>query len=160
MGMYCVVRAVDPTDSEGLADPKKIAGSHHSPRGQGSSVSLEKAWHGLHFLLTGAAWGAEPPLDFLLQGGTPVGEDGGYGPARLFRPEEVQELDTALSGISDEQLWSRFDAGRMEEEQIYPLIWDEPEADLQEEYLGYFHELKRLVHEAAATGKALLVMIT
>lgn len=161
MGMYGVVRALKLADAERLsADPSALVGSRHGNGEPARSVSLEKAWHGLHFLLTGSSWAGGMPLAFLTQGGEAVGPDGGYGPARLFRPEEVQEIDAALAGISDDQLWARFDRDQMEAENIYPLIWDEPEEDLREEYVGYFQELKKLVREAAAAGLALLVLIT
>jgi len=51
----------------------------------GKSLDIDKAWHSIHFLLTGAAWEA----DGLIFGGTEIGEDGddwGYGPPRGFRP--------------------------------------------------------------------------
>ena len=57
-----------------LADPETIFtlvdGSYNSP--EAGFVDLDKAWHCLHYLLTGSAVGGEPPLDFLLQGGTAV----------------------------------------------------------------------------------------
>lgn len=142
MGMYGEVRAVRPTDGVVIR-----------------SVSLEKAWHGLHFLLNGSSWDGELPLGFLVQGGQPNEEDVGYGPARLLTPPQVQQLNAALADVSDDQLWSRFDAAEMEAEQIYPLIWDEPEENLREEYLMYFHNLKHLVHEASANGLALQVCV-
>jgi len=48
--------------------------------------------------------------------------------------------------VSDDELWSHFDSAKMEKEQIYPLIWDEPVADLREEYLSYFRQLKSFIH--------------
>src|SRR5215207_2984929 len=30
----------------------------------GEAGDLEKAWHGIHFLLTGTAWEGDPPLSF------------------------------------------------------------------------------------------------
>jgi hypothetical protein len=47
--------------------------SYALERGQTSSVHLEKAWHGLHFLLTGSAGESGVPLGFLLEGGQEVG---------------------------------------------------------------------------------------
>ena len=159
MGMYCGIRAVAQAEIEGLLEGSAAAPGHRRAGDPARSISLEKAWHGLHFLLTGSAWEGEPPLDFLLRGGEPIGEDDGYGPPRLLRPDEVRALDARLSHVSDDDLWSRFDPSLMEEEDIYPGVWDEPEDDLKEEYLGYFHALKRLVHEAGSRGMALVVML-
>lgn len=47
----------------------------------------------------------------------------------------------------------------MEQQDIYPGIWDEDEEDLKEEYLGYFQELKQVVAAAAQSGRGLIVEI-
>jgi hypothetical protein len=143
--MYCAIKAIKPN-----ADLNQ----------RSTSLSLEKAWHGLHYLLTGSAAEGEWPLAFLLQGGEEVGEDDGYGPPRLFAHDEVEELDAALSAISDDELWRRFDPEQMEAEGVYPNCWDEAEDDLREEYLSYFHQVKQVVHNANANGLCLLVMLT
>ena len=125
-----------------------------------SSCSLEKAWHGLHFLLTGQADEASAPLGFILSGGKELPEtDGGYGPARLFTADETRDISAALSALSGEQLWSRFDETKMTDEGVYPSIWDEPEADLRDEYVTYFRELRKFLKFAAADGACLLVTL-
>jgi Domain of unknown function (DUF1877) len=148
MGMCCAIKVVNPS----------AAGD--ALRQRSTSLSLEKAWHGLHYLLTGSAAEGDLPLAFLLQGGEEVGEDDSYGPPRLFSPDEVEEIDAALSAISDDQLWSRFDPEQMSAEGVYPDCWDEPEQDLREEYLSYFHEMKKIVSLANTRGDALLVLLT
>jgi hypothetical protein len=125
--------------------------------GDENSISLEKAWHGLHFLLTGDPWGGAGYRAFLLCGGREQGEDMGYGPARLFDADEVGEIANTLGGISAEELWSRFDAERMEEAEVYPGIWDEPEEDLREEYVEYFEMLKDFVLQTAKDGNSLRI---
>lgn len=157
MGMYVNVQAVRPADIQRLEEAEDYSGLE---RGQTLSVSLEKAWHGLHFLLTGSAGESGVPLGFLLEGGQEVGGDDGYGAPRLFQPGEVQQINAALAPISGDELWGRFDAERMEAESIYPGIWDEEEEELREEYLGYFHELKQVVAQAGEGGMGLLVMLS
>jgi len=66
-----------------------------APGTPGHSVSLDKAWHGLHYLLCGALEPAPGPLGQAVFGGTEIGEDQGYGPARYFslhRSPRSQEL--------------------------------------------------------------------
>jgi hypothetical protein len=160
MGMYCDVYAATSEELEELlAAPKTIRdflGAETTP-----STGLEKAWHGLHFLLTGSAWESEGVLGFLASGGEALGQvDLGYGPARFLRPDAVEQLDDALSQISDDELWSRFDPARMETEGVYPVIWDEPEDELRDEYLGYFRKLQAFVSQARRDGKALIVRIS
>ena len=123
-----------------------------------NGVSLEKAWHGLHYLLIGDVWEGHGPLAFLLAGGEQLGDDEEL-PVRSFTPEETGQIHQALSGVSDDELWSRFDADEMQRHAVYPGIWDEPEDDLKEEYLTYFHELKQVVAGAAQGGQGLLVTI-
>ncbi|HLJ93199.1 MAG TPA: YfbM family protein [Gemmataceae bacterium] len=157
MGMRVHVRAVRPTDIQRLEQAEVYSSLE---RGQMPSVHLEKAWHGLHFLLTGSAGESGVPLGFLLEGGQEVGEDDGYGAPRLFQPGEVQQINAALAPISDDKLWGRFDAELMEAENIYPCIWDEEEEELRDEYLTYFHELKKVVAQAAEGGMGLLVTLS
>lgn len=156
MGMYCDVLAVTPQQAGELVDDPASIENLDTTR----SVNLEKAWHGLHYLLTGDPWGGDAPLDFIATGGEPIGDvDFGYGPARLLTPQDVGALAESLAHISDQELWSRFDADDMNAQAIYPMIWDEPEDDLRDEYLMYFRELKAFVAQAAQDGLALVLRL-
>lgn len=153
MGMYCQVSAAAEPDLEALSDE-----SLPQQQREGSCTSLEKAWHGLHYLLTGEALEGDGPLAFLLSGGKQLGDDD-ESPVRWFTPEETGSIHQALSGVSDDTLWSRFDPIQMEQNGVYPSIWDEAEDELKEEYLGYFHALKQVVAAAAQHGLGLVVSI-
>jgi hypothetical protein len=121
-------------------------------------VSLEKSWHGLHYLLTGDAMEESGPLAFLLAGGTEVPDaDSGYGPARIFSPAETGEVNAALADIDDSALWSRFDADAMEG--LYGFSSNQSEEAHKENYLHYFHGLKQLVAAAASRGESLVVIL-
>src|SRR5271163_2074263 len=52
-------------------------------------LTLEKSWHCLHYLLTGTAWETGTVLGKTILGGTEIGPDMGYGPARYLVPNEV-----------------------------------------------------------------------
>jgi hypothetical protein len=144
-----------------LSDPPAIYELLEALHGSPSVLSLETSWHGLHFVLTGTAGEGEPPHNFLVAGGEPVGdEDTGYGPARVFDADSVLDLVTALGSISDEEFARRFDPRRMAVAGIYPEVWDEPRPALLAVYRRCFRELKAHVHRAAQTGQALIVMIT
>lgn len=159
MGMTCEVSAILPQDVERYSDPCNVFSGELEPRTMTASmVSLEKAWHGLHFLLTGEAWEGEGPLAFLLAGGEQLGDDED-SPVRWFTPEETIVIQQSLANVSDEELWARFNPGEMEDQGIYPGIWDEAEEDLKDEYLTYFHELQRIVAAAARGGQGLVVTI-
>jgi len=124
---------------------------------------LDKAWHGLHYLLTGSDWGGDPPLNFLVAGGYLVGDiDVGYGPARVFRSAEVVRIRDALRGIQPDDLRERYDPKAMMEQDIYPTIWDrDPKDDDALGYLmEYFAVLQRFISDAASKGLGIVVALT
>jgi hypothetical protein len=157
MGMICVLESVKPAELNQFMNGSRQAAYRDGP----STLSLEKAWHGVHYLLTGSSGEDESdsPLGFLLEHGQPVGEDTGYGPARALDPKTVKAIDAALSQISDDEFWSRFNPDDMNDQGIYPQIWDEDPSDLQDEYVGYFQELKQFIKNAAKRGDLVLVTI-
>jgi hypothetical protein len=158
--MICHVREVADGDLDILAGPAGQAYElFRRDDASGRLLCLEKSWHGLHYLLTGSARGGKEPLCFLNRGGRPVGRALGYGRPRLLGADFVRRLDAALRGVSDDTLWGRFDPARFTAEGIYPFIWDEPEDQLRDEYLGYFHRLKGFVSRVAARGGELLVVV-
>jgi hypothetical protein len=128
----------------------------------GDECSLEKSWHGLHFLLTGTEWEGQLPAAFLLNGGTEIGShDVGYGPARAFTSDETAGVAAHLSGLDRTQLAARYDPARMDEMKLYPNTppnsWnDEGELD---DLLNYFDELKEFVRKAADQRLGLVVYL-
>lgn len=157
MGMYYQLIAVSQGDIDNF---KRQPDNLEQLMLGGGGVSLEKAWHGLHFALAGTSWGGELPLSFLLAGGEPLEEvDTGYGPPRLLSPADVVEIANALGAITDQEFDQRFDVEQMAAEQVYPPIWDEPRADLVGEYLHYFGELREFVRNAARERMGLLAFI-
>lgn len=149
-----------------LADPSGVYalvdGSYNTPTA--GFVDLDKAWHCLHYLITGSAQGGEPPLDFLLQGGRAIGDEdlGGYGPARVFGSAEVARIAEALAPIDTARLMQRFDLKKLETLGVYPGRWSE--LNLRSDYeLGYyfgpFGELKRLLERAKLEASGMIVWI-
>ncbi|MEZ6143734.1 MAG: YfbM family protein [Zavarzinella sp.] len=156
MSMTCVLYAISADAArQAIANPEMI--ENLLDDGNIDQVSLEKSWHGIHFTLTGTAWEGDPPLNFILGGGQEVGEDIGYGAARIIKPEDVVEINGQLGDFSDDHFAQRFDLNLLEENEIYPQIWDEPLEDLLEEYTDYFRATRELIVRAAGKGQALLV---
>jgi len=125
-------------------------------------LDVDKAWHALHFFLTGDVGNTEPPLDFILGGGMSIGEDDdGYG-KRAMRHSEVVELSRALANISVETLFDRYDPELMDEYGVYPSGWVD-DAPLKPEerayYAGAFESLRALVAKGAETGRGLLIWV-
>lgn len=138
-----------------------IDGAYNDP--SAGFVDLDKAWHCLHYLLTGSAIGGDPPLNFILNGGRPVGEeDWGRGPARVFRPLEAAAVADALAKIELSDLLARLDLKKLDKLSVYPGGWQE--LNLRSDYdLGYyfgpFEELKRVTQRAKEEHLGMLVWI-
>ncbi len=131
-------------------------------KGEGHDEDLDKAWHGIHYLLTQSDYVGEPPLNFIMCGGIPVGDiDVGYGSARVINSKELMEISEALNQIDHNYLKSRFDPNDMMKKGIYPEIWDrKPEEDNTLEYcLEYFDILKQFVNEASVNKLAIALYL-
>jgi len=148
-----------------VADPSRVEQLLYASFFGGSSnghddLEIDKAWHGIHFLLTGTAWGDSLPLSFIVAGGEEVGDDLGYGPARALRSEDVLKIETALEPLTTEELRRRFDAGRMTELEIYPFGWSQdPDGEL-EYLLEFYTELRAFVGRTAERQYGLLVYLS
>src|ERR687886_1528689 len=105
-----------------LANPAEITRFLYGAGADGSErVVLNKAWHAIHFVLTGSRLGGEAPLNFLVDEGTPIGEiDVGYGPARVLTSTQVRDLAAALARVDPDALGQRLDLAMLETESIYP----------------------------------------
>lgn len=160
MSMNLVLESF-PAGTSAESQPTTLRRRRITAAAGGPLLSLEKAWHGLHYLLTGDPWGGDGPEAFLLAGGTPQGRDLGYGPARVFEPTEVSEIAAVLREISPETLWLRFDAGQLAEAEIYGTDWEEEHPDdLREEYLEYYEALQEFLGRTADSGHALRLTMT
>jgi hypothetical protein len=123
-------------------------------------LDLEKAWHGLHYLLSGTVdiEAGESALGRAVLGGTEVGQDfSGYGAARCFSPGEVGEVAAALAAVEEDEVMARFDPAQMAALQVYPFGWDEP--DDREWLLEGLRDLRRFYGDAAANGRAIVTCL-
>ena len=128
-----------------------------APGAPGYSVSLDKAWHGLHYLLCGALEPVPGSLGQAVFGGSEIGEDQGYGPARYFTPSQVAEIAGALQSPGLEQeLRGRFDGAAMTQLGIYPNGWSG--ADLQW-LMDEFRKLRGFYGDASSNGLAIVTCL-
>jgi Domain of unknown function (DUF1877) len=84
----------------------------------GDLIDFDKAWHALHFLLTGSADETDDPL-CLYGRGRPIAEDNGYGPPLLMSAEEMRAFHDAFAVLSDDELRRRYDPKAMLSAGIY-----------------------------------------
>jgi hypothetical protein len=122
-------------------------------------LRIDKSWHGIHFLLTGSAWGGKPPLFNVVLGGKKFGRDLGYEGAHYLTPDEVKEVAAALEEITEEVLRARFDPKAMTKARIY--CWLEEEgAEGLEYFLHYYGLVRAYFQDAARRGNGMLISIT
>jgi hypothetical protein len=114
---------------------------------EGDSMDIDKAWHGLHYLLTGTAWTGDPPLNFILAGGTEATDNEGRT-TRLYSSSQLREINRALKSVDRPQLQAAYDAAAMMSLDIYPGIWAR-DAHAFEYCVDHFSALKRFVSKAA-----------
>ena len=131
------------------------AAKKDSPR-----LSLDKDWHGVHYLLCGKLEPDESLLSKAVLGGTPLGDDdegfSGYGPARFFTASEVAQLSTALGAPSlESEAKARFDSGKMNELKIYPGFRPEDADSL----LDSLRKLRDFYADAARNENAIVICL-
>lgn len=137
----------------GSATP--TAGVGQPPSAGPDELNLDKSWHGIHFLLTGRIDEAPPPLGNAILGGTEIGEDLGYGPARYLTPDQVREVGQALAGITSDDFARRFDPQKIRQAGVYAL-----ENDATADYcVQYFEKMVAYYRDAAYQGNAMLLYL-
>jgi len=176
MGMCLIYYRVSPQNAKTLLNHPPLihtflddearppSGSEAKPladleaRPENDEDDTDKAWHAIHYLLTGDAEGGEFPTGFLLSGGQPVGnEDVGYGPARIFSPTEVSAIQTALSEHSKQDLMGRYDGPAMDRAGVYPTIWERDGEEGFEYAWENFVRLKEFIESISSSADYLLL---
>jgi hypothetical protein len=152
---------------QGADDILKLMQKHLARRagpagGKREVLSLEKAWHGVHYLLAGAAQPGTELQSQAVLGGVELGDDpegfSGYGPARYFRAALVRELSEQLRRPElESEAGARFDTAKMSQLQIYPG-WNTGEQD-KECLMDALRRLRDFYSSAAAQGRAIITCL-
>jgi hypothetical protein len=152
--------ASDAEIAQLLANPKDITRFLYGADASASEqVVLKKAWHAIHFVLTGSRLGGNEPLNFLVSEGTPVGEiDVGYGPARVLTSRQVKTIAQRLAEISPDNVAERVSLHELDEHQIYPGNWERD--GLSVEYVvANYREMRNLFTRLAERGDGLVLYV-
>ncbi|MCC5874667.1 MAG: YfbM family protein [Candidatus Sumerlaeia bacterium] len=133
--------------------------------------SLEKTWHGLHFLLTGKA-GAEDefgeeqdeavsddPAYWLIYGGVIIDEDVGYGPPHAFKSSEVKRYLAYLESVDEEALLAAYDPQKMEAMGLYAGDWVRNSEQELNWLVEYFQILREFVSKTASDNHGLVIAL-
>jgi hypothetical protein len=144
----------DPADLDALEADPDLAARWFA---DGDPVDLGTAWHGLHVLLNGSAWGGTAPLYDAVLGGTPLGDASSYEPIRYVAPADVKAVAAALP--TAEELTPRFTHKAMKLAEAYPDgAWDQPDV-LTALLLPAYEVLRGLFTSAAEAGQAVLITL-
>jgi len=122
------------------------------------TFDVDKAWHGLHYLLTGTAYEGAAPLRWAILGDQELGADLGMGGSAFLTPGQVREVAAALAHFTDAQLRARFNPAQMAALDIYPgVIWERDGAEALDFVMHHFAPLVQFYAETAARGDALII---
>jgi len=125
--------------------PRPDPGDFVLAPGEVTQLCIDKAWHGIHYLLTKSDWEGEAPLNFIVKGGHDIGAD---ADERAIDSAALAVIDAALWPITPQQLAEHYDAADMERLDIYPHIWSAPDNEALDYLLAEFARLKAFIHAA------------
>jgi hypothetical protein len=128
------------------------------------AICLENSWHVLHYLFTGHIVPADSPGDLLMTG-EDLGEDVGYGPARLHDEVATKEFGRFIGTQDVPRLQSRVDLKAMADLGVYgtpfgPDLDPRYETALRTNAEFYFLRLRDYVSAMVNKGNGLLVWLS
>ena len=162
MGMVACFAAVDTVTANRLRSDPDALEEYLYPDDDSepeNSVDVDKAWHGIHYLLTGEADGGSPPLAWAVLGGTEVGEDQGYGSPRMLTPEQVRAIADALP--TEDAFKAAFAPADMEAAQVYPeVIWTRDGDEALDYLVENYRPMVEFYRAAAARGDGAILWLS
>jgi len=125
---------------------------------RGATISIDKSWHGIHYLLCGATEPTTALISQAIMGGTEIGDDfSGYGLARYFAVDETAAISSELSrGNLEAEMTRRYNPAQMTRLGIYPNGWSGPDAQW---LMREFRNLRSFYADATTKGFAMLTCL-
>lgn len=161
MGMVCYYFQADDIMIHKL---KKGASADFifEPENEHNLCCIDKAWHAIHYTLTGKIWefSKDDILSQLVMGGVPVNdEDTGYGPMRLLDKDIVSQLAEALEEWNETAFRKKFNLKDMAENDIYPIMAEvEDEQFFQYVWIS-LDALKKFFNDAVQKNQSIITFI-
>ena len=172
MSMLCYVLGLTPDQVKALrAAPDLAVEVAMAAMGVGDAspvgplqeaLDLQKSWHILHYLFTGSIDDTRSPGAGLLSG-EELGEDIGYGPARLHDQKRAAEFARFLESHDVATLLARMNVAEMASIGIYGMPrgpGSDDDRGLREEVGYYFPQLRDYVVQAAQKQGGLLTWLS
>lgn len=113
-------------------------------------TDIDKSWHQLHYLLTGSLEPDGSAVGDAILGGSAVGPDLGYGPARLIPSERVNEIANALRTVDIGERYEGLDQSLPALSHVYSGFDFVPG---EKETLQFFFEQLRSMYALASTNQ-------
>jgi len=120
-------------------------------------INIDRAWHGLHYLLTGSVWEGDEPLCSAVLGGDEMGDDLAYGPARFLDLEKVKEISAVLKEVGVDALVQRYDAQVMNDAEVYPPNWIDDESEC---LIEAFEKILDFYNDAASREQCVVLYLS
>ncbi|MBP1996712.1 YfbM family protein [Paenibacillus eucommiae] len=125
----------------------------------GEELDIDKAWQGIHYVLTGKIMGGDQPLGNVV----PMLDDQGmdlhdFGAFYLY-PEQVKAAIEAISEYSQEQFSAKFEQNNPIQEQVYPVGSDEDYQEFLDYLYQYFTAIQSFYRSIAAAGNGVIFYI-
>ncbi|HEY3757312.1 MAG TPA: YfbM family protein [Opitutaceae bacterium] len=124
-----------------------------------NSLYIDKDWQAIHYLFTQHAEPVAGALSSSIFEGEGIGDDLGYGPARLLTPTEVKQIAAALARVTKAKVMARYDAAKMDAANIYPEIWVRDGKEARDEVISTYGQFVSFYRHAAETGDFVLLVL-
>ena len=149
-----------PTTAKLREDPEAVARLLQEEPQKDRSVDLDKAWHAIHFLLTGSNGPTAAIESNVILGGKSLSTNPAYGPARLLSAPEVHQISTILERLPTQALAAKYDPRAMEVAKIYPEgMWAREVQEALQYLLHSYARVRSFYMAAAERGDAVLVFL-
>lgn len=116
------------------------------------NIDIDKAWHGIHFLLTGTNEVTKSAASSLLNGEKIYKNDDFL----ILTSSQVLEFNSHIENITPDILSRNYDPEKMDKLNVYPSNYSSGER--LEYLLSYYLILKDFVNRTAKTNLALLLV--
>lgn len=130
-----------------------------TPDAGNATCDMDKAWHLLHFVLSGNMEGGDGPENFIMTGGQEIGEDLGYGPTRFFKAKATEEIGKFIAQLSKQTIHHRLEKQQLKGQDIYPINDNELSEEDREWILEEFADLKDFFQQTIKSHKGFYVYI-
>lgn len=123
-------------------------------------VDLDKAWHGLHWILTGSTDQGPEPLCYLVHKGQTLAPFHDSD-VRAITSQQLAAFEAALQAIDETELRSRYDGEKMAAAHLYlSTLWLRSKEEGVDILMTALSRLKNFLQEAKAHNEGMLIWTT